>query len=434
MNARDVLLKKRDGGELSDAEIEDFVAGAVNGRIADYQTSVLLSSIFRHGFSTRELAAWTRAMLNSGTVLQFDSIAARKVDKHSTGGVGDKASIPLAPAVAACGVAVPMISGRGLGHTGGTLDKLESIPGFRTQLPPEEFARVLERCGVALGGQTPQIVPADKKFYALRDATGLVESIPLIASSILSKKLAEGLDALVLDVKFGSGAFLPEIERGRELARTMLELAGAMNLRASVFLTSMARPLGRSAGNTLEIAESIECLRGRGPADLRALVVTLGAEMLRLASSARDEQDGARQISAALDSGRALDTFRRVVEAQGGDLAVIDDPTRLGKAPSVHVVKADRAGWLSYDDVRGIGNAIIALGGGRQRVEDTIDPTVGIVFACSAGQRVERGQDLFFIHHGTRGLDQALECLGRAFAIVDARPELDELVQGRMLG
>jgi pyrimidine-nucleoside phosphorylase len=425
MNARGVLLKKRDGGELSDAEIELFVAGAVDGSIADYQTSVLLSSIFRHGFSTRELAAWTRAMLHSGSVLRFDGIAKKKVDKHSTGGVGDKASIPLAPAVAACGVAVPMISGRGLGHTGGTLDKLESIPGFRTQLAPAEFAKVLERCGVALGGQTPELVPADRKFYALRDATGLVESVPLIASSILSKKLAEGLDALVLDVKFGSGAFLPELERGRALARTMQALASAMNLRASVFLTSMTRPLGRSAGHTLEIAES---------ADLRELVVTLGAEMLRLAGAARDEKDAVAQIVSALDSGRALDVFRRVVEAQGGDAKVIDDPSRLTQAPHVHVVKAERAGWLSYSDVRAVGNAIISLGGGRQRVEDTIDPAVGIVFELSAGDRVEKNQALFQVRHATRGLAGALECLGQAFKIVDARPELDALVLDRMLG
>ncbi|HUR29754.1 MAG TPA: thymidine phosphorylase [Planctomycetota bacterium] len=433
-NARDVLLKKRDGGELSDAEIEDFVAGAASGEIPDYQTSVLLASIFRHGFTTRELAAWTRAMLESGSILSFDGVAAQKVDKHSTGGVGDKVSIPLAPAVAACGVAVPMISGRGLGHTGGTLDKLEAIPGFRTQLAPAEFARVLESCGVALGGQTPEIVPADKKFYALRDATGLVESVPLIASSILSKKLAEGLDALVLDVKFGSGAFLPEIERGRELARTMLELAGAMHLRASIFLTSMARPLGKSAGHTLEIAESIDCLRGKGPADLRELVVALGAEMLRLANAARDEGDGRTRIEKALDSGSALDVFRRVVVAQGGDVSVIDDPARLKKAAALHVVEAARSGWIAYTDVRAVGNAIIELGGGRQRVEDTIDPTVGIEFESTGARAVAAGEPIFRVHHAHRGLDSALASLARSFTIVDERPAAEALVRERMLG
>lgn len=434
MNARDVLLAKRDGGELSDAQIESFVSGAVSGSIADYQTSVLLASIFHHGMTTRELAAWTRAMLNSGKRLSFSDIAKPKVDKHSTGGVGDKASIPLAPAVAACGVAVPMISGRGLGHTGGTLDKLESIAGFRTQLEPEEFARVLKLCGVALGGQTPEIVPADKKFYALRDATALVESIPLIASSILSKKLAEGLDALVLDVKFGSGAFLPDVAVGRKLARTMLDLASAMGLRASVLLTSMERPLGDTAGHTLEIAESIECLRGKGPADLRELVEKLGAEMLRLGGVARDERDGVAQIRSALDSGRALDTFRRVVEAQGGDPRIIDDPSRLTRAPKLHALEAARDGWFDYVDVREVGNAIVALGGGRQRVEDRIDPTVGVRFAARAGQRVQRGQLLFEVHHGAQGLEAALACLRKAHSIADKAPSVGPLIAETMLG
>ena len=422
MNARDVLLKKRDGGELDEAEIRFFVAGAVDGTIADYQTSVLLASIFRHGLSPRELAAWTRAMLESGTVLSFRGIPAKKVDKHSTGGVGDKVSIPLAPAVAACGVAVPMISGRGLGHTGGTLDKLESIPGFRTQLEPDEFERVLARCGLALIGQTRGIVPADKQFYALRDATGLVESIPLISSSILSKKLAEGLDALVLDVKFGSGAFLPELERGRELARTMTSLARSMGLPVSVFLTSMERPLGDSAGHTLEIVESIECLRGRGPADLRELVVVLGGEMLRLAGVARDTAEGERRVAEALDNGSALERFRAVVEAQGGDVRVVDDPARLAVAPRSHRIEAARDGWLVWRDVRAVGNAVALLGGGRARVEDAIDPTVGLRFLARDGERVARGTPLVEILHQGRGLEPALALLGRAFELLPEPP------------
>jgi pyrimidine-nucleoside phosphorylase len=417
MNVRDVLLRKRDGGELTAAEIEGFVAGAVDGTIPDYQTSVLLASIFRHGLSPSELSAWTRAMLHSGAVLSFDRIAAKKVDKHSTGGVGDKVSIPLAPAVAACGVAVPMISGRGLGHTGGTLDKLESIPGFRTQLEPREFAQVLERCGLALIGQTAGIVPADRKFYALRDATGLVESIPLIASSILSKKLAEGLDGLVLDIKFGSGAFLPPIDKGRELARTMVGLARDMGLPVSVFLTSMEQPLGDTAGHTLEIAESIACLRGGGPADLRELVLAQGGEMLRLGGVAQGEADGARQIAAALDSGRALERFRTVVAAQGGDVRVIDDPSRLARAPQIHTVEAGADGWLRWRDVRAVGNAIVALGGGRDRVEDSVDPTVGLRFLARAGEHIRRGAPLFEVHHRSRGLEAALARLAEAFEL-----------------
>jgi pyrimidine-nucleoside phosphorylase len=310
---------------------------------------------------------------------------------------------------------------------------LESIPGFRTQLSPAEFGRVLERCGLALGGQTPQIVPADRKFYALRDATGLVESIPLIASSILSKKLAEGLDGLVLDVKFGSGAFLPQIERGRELARQMVELAAAMGLRASVFLTAMDRPLGRSAGHTLEIAESIECLRGGGPADLRELVETLGAEMLRLAGVARDDADALAQIRAALDDGRALQVFRSVVEAQGGDVRVIDDPTRLARASEVHRLEASRDGYWNCADVRALGNAIIALGGGRQKVIDEIDPTVGLLFGVVHGERVVRGQPLFEVHHSGHGLERALECLRNSGSIDERVPHVGPLIAERIL-
>lgn len=428
MNVRELLIAKRDGGELDEASIQAFVRGAVDGTIADYQVVALLAAIFQRGFSTRELVDWTRAMLDSGERLDFSAIAAPKVDKHSTGGVGDKVSIPLAPAVAACGAAVPMISGRGLGHTGGTLDKLESIPGFRTQLEPAAFARVLEDCGVALGGQTPRLVPADRKFYALRDATGLVESIPLIASSIVSKKLAEGLDALVLDVKFGSGAFLPDVRQGRELARTMQQLSGGLGLRASVFLTAMDRPLGDCAGHCNEIQESIECLRGGGPSDLRELVVLEGGEMLRLAGVAKTLDDGRGRIAEVLDDGRALARFRRVVELQGGDPRVVDEPQRLALGPKRQTLAAPRAGWLEYVDVRELGLAIQALGGGRQRVEDGIDPRVGLRFLSRPGQRVEQGQPWVEIQHDSRGLDRALAALTRAVRFVDAPPTVGPLV------
>ncbi len=269
MDPRDVIRRKRDGGRLGDDQIESFLSAYCADEIPDYQAAALLMAIFVHGMETDELVSWTRAMLASGTRLDFAAIARPKVDKHSTGGVGDKASIPLAPAVAACGVCVPMISGRGLGHTGGTLDKLEAIPGFRTDLDEAAFQRIAAEVGCAMGGQTEQLVPADRKLYALRDATGLVESIPLVASSILSKKLAEGLDGLVLDVKFGSGAFFPDVERGLELARTMIALGESFGLAASALHTAMDRPLGHAIGHALEIEESVACLEGGGPADLR---------------------------------------------------------------------------------------------------------------------------------------------------------------------
>jgi pyrimidine-nucleoside phosphorylase len=405
MDARSVVRTKRDGGELSEAEMRWFLDAYVRGEVADYQAAALVACIFTRGMLPRELATWTRAMLESGRRLAFDELPQKKADKHSTGGIGDKVSIPLAPAVAACGVAVPMISGRGLGHTGGTLDKLESIPDFRVRLNEDEMHRVIGRTGVAFGAQTEELVPADRKLYALRDAAGLVESIPLIASSILSKKLAEGLDALVLDVKFGSGAFLPEVERGAELARVMLELARSMGVKASAFHTAMDRPLGNAVGHALEIAESIECLEGGGPADLRELVLLQGGEMLRLCDRAPTLDDGRRQIADAIDSGRARRVFELVVREQGGDPKVVGDPGLLPRASHVDPWKAETAGFLAFRDLRGVGWAAAALGGGRAKIEDVIDPAVGLVWRRRAGERVERGDVLCEVHHRSgRGL------------------------------
>ena len=423
MNAQSVIQKKRDGGELDEREMRFFLEGYVAGRITDYQAAALVTSIFIRGMSGPELAAWTRAMLESGRRLSFDEVPRSKVDKHSTGGVGDKVSIPLAPAVAACGVAVPMISGRGLGHTGGTLDKLESIPGFRTRLAEDELHRVLARTGVAFGAQTSELVPADRLLYQLRDAIGMVESIPLIASSILSKKLAEGIQGLVLDVKFGSGAFLPEAERGRELARTMLKLAQEMGVRATAFQTAMDRPLGRACGHALEIAESIECLRGAGPADLRELVLLFGGEMLVLAGKVESRAAGEERIADAIDSGRALRVFEEVVREQGGDPRVLAEPERLPRAPAIEPWKAERDGWLAIRDCRGIGLAISALGGGRARIEDEIDPAVGIVWRKAAGESVQRGSVVAEIHHRDgRGLDAARALLAEAVTIGAPQP------------
>jgi len=434
MDARSVVRTKRDGGELSEAEMRWFLDAYVRGEVADYQAAALVACIFTRGMKPAELATWTRAMLESGRRLAFDELPQKKADKHSTGGIGDKVSIPLAPAVAACGVAVPMISGRGLGHTGGTLDKLEAIPGFRVRLSEDEMHRVIGRTGVAFGAQTAELVPADRKLYQLRDATGLVESIPLIASSILSKKLAEGLDALVLDVKFGSGAFMPEIERGAELARVMIELAGSMGLRTSAFHTAMDRPLGAAVGHALEIVESLECLEGGGPADLRELVLLQGGEMLRLTGRAPTLDDGKRQIADALDSGRARKVFELVVGEQGGDPRIVSDPTLLPRASHVDPWKAETAGFLGFRDLREVGWAAAALGGGRAKIEDVIDPAVGLVWRRRAGERVEKGDVLCEVHHqGGRGLDACLAHLRSAISIGE-RTTVEPLVRATWSG
>jgi pyrimidine-nucleoside phosphorylase len=418
LDLRALLRIKRDGGALSREQIEGFFRGYVAEEIPEHFASALLMAIFLRGMEPEELVAWTRAMLESGEKLSFGRVRAPKLDKHSTGGIGDKVSIPLAPAVAACGGAVPMISGRGLGHTGGTLDKLESIPGFRTDLSAADFARCLERTGAALGAQTPELVPADRRLYALRDATGLIESIPLIASSILSKKLAEGLDGLVLDVKFGSGAFLPEIGRGRELGRVMVDLARGFGLRASFFQTNMSRPLGTKAGNALEIEESLDCLEGKGPADLRELVELFGAELLRLGGVVEDRQEGRSRIGKVLENGAALERFERVVAEQGGDARVVRDRKRLPRVETVEVWKAPASGVLAYRDLREVGEAICALGGGRRALGDEIDPAVGLVFLRSEGDEVRAGEELVAIHHRAgRGLEEAVARLALGVAL-----------------
>jgi pyrimidine-nucleoside phosphorylase len=434
MDVRSVIQTKRDGGELSEEEIRYFLGGYVRGEIENYHAAALTACIFTRGMTSRELVRWTHAMLHSGSTLSFPEVVQKKADKHSTGGVGDKVSIPLAPAVAACGVAVPMISGRGLGHTGGTLDKLESIPGFRVQLSDDEIHRAIDRTGVAFGAQTKELVPADRLLYALRDACGLVESIPLIASSIMSKKLAEGIDALVLDVKFGSGAFLPDPARGRELADVMISLARGMNVRCSAFQTAMDRPLGRACGHVLEIVESIECLSGGGPEDLRELVVLQGGEMLRLAGVAATLDEGRKRIAQAIDSGRALGVFELIVREQGGDPRVLKNPELLPRAPDADPWKAEHDGTLSFVDVRAIGHAINALGGGRTKVTDEIDPAVGLVWRKHAGEAVKRGETLCEIHHrGGRGLEACRALLARG-ARIGASVECSPLVLGTIAG
>jgi pyrimidine-nucleoside phosphorylase len=393
-----LIRKKRDGQRLSEEEVRDFITGTADGSIPDYQVSAMLMAIFFRGLDGGELAVWADAMLRSGDIIDLSRLDRPKVDKHSTGGVGDKISLPLAPAVAACGAAVPMVSGRGLGHTGGTLDKLESIPGFRVNLPIEQFVDQVSRVGTCLIGQTDRVAPADRRLYALRDVTGTVESIPLIASSIMSKKLAEGIDALVLDCKVGDGAFMKSRAEAVQLARAIQSIGASAYVRLTAVLTNMDAPIGRLVGNALEVAESIQVLGGGGPADTRELTVALGGEMLVLAGLARDADEGRASIARSLDDGSALEVFRQVVEAQGGDPRVVNDPDGvLPQARRRTPVLAPESGTVRALAAREIGMAALLLGAGRRKVEDSIDPAAGIELAVHLGDRVERGEALAFL-------------------------------------
>jgi pyrimidine-nucleoside phosphorylase len=420
MLARPLIERKRDGGRLGSGEWRQLMAAYAAGDVPDYQMAALAMAIFFRGLDRAETVALTDAMLRSGATLDLGHLAKPRLDKHSTGGVGDKVSLVLAPLIACLGVVVPMMSGRGLGHTGGTLDKLESIPGFRTGLSLAEATRQLEQLGCALIGQTGEIAPADRKLYALRDATGTVESIPLIAASIMSKKLAEGLTGLVLDVKFGSGAFLPERARGLELARTMIELGADHGCPVIALLTAMDRPLGRACGNAVEVEESIMALRGEGPPDLMRVTYALGAEMLLLAGVVRDRDEARRRMEVAISSGRAAEYLQHIIEAQGGDPRVVDDPSLLPEAPECDVYTAPRAGVVAHVEPRAVGHGIIALGGGRTRVEDVIDPAVGFVITARPGDVVTAGEPLATIYaRDAAGLAAGRDALAQAIAVAD---------------
>ena len=413
-----LIQRKRDGGSLTGDEWRALVHAYARGDVPDYQMSALLMAVVCRGLEEHELAALTDAMCASGARLSFGPGVPPRIDKHSTGGVGDKVSLVLAPLAASIGIAVPMISGRGLGHTGGTLDKLLSIPGFRVDLSLDDARRQVERLGVAMLGQTEEIAPADRKLYALRDATGTVEAIPLMAASIMSKKLAEGLDGLVLDVKRGSGAFLPAVEDGLTLARTMVRLGEERHCPTVALVTAMDRPLGRSCGNALEVAEAIEALRGHGPQDLMEVVLQLGGEMALLAGLADDRLAARRRLEDAVASGAALEKLRAVVEAQGGDPLVLDEPGRLPRAPLIGEHLAPVAGHVAAVEPRAIGEAVVAMGGGRHVMEDPIDPAVGLVVRARPGDRVERGAVLAEIHaRDERGMALARASLASAIAI-----------------
>jgi pyrimidine-nucleoside phosphorylase len=430
MRMVDVIVRKRDGASLSRQEIDFVVAGLTSGTIPDYQVAALLMAMLLRGLSGEETAWLTEAMTASGGRVDLRAIPGTKVGKHSTGGVGDKTSIVVAPLVAACGVVVPKSSGRALGHTGGTIDKLESIPGFRVALARDEFIAVLAEIGCAFVGQTGEIAPADRKMYALRDVTGTIESVPLIASSIMSKKVAEGTDALLLDVKVGRGAFMKSEAEARELALAMVGIGARVGLRTQAVLTAMDAPIGRAVGNALEVVECLETLRGRGPADLEHLCLELAARMVVLATGrARPEADAL--VEEALRTGAALEVFRRVVERQGGDPRVIDDYARLPGAAGQEPWLAGRDGFVTAIDALRVGRASMALGAGRDRVDAAIDPGAGIVLHVTPGDRVTRGQVIADLHVGASARsDDAAAWLRGAIEIGDEPPPPQPLVLG----
>jgi pyrimidine-nucleoside phosphorylase len=418
LNPVELIIRKRDGGQLDGGEIRALVDGFVAGEVADYQMSAWLMAAFLRGLDDAETVALTDAMLHSGDVLTLASVKAPRVDKHSTGGVGDKVSICLAPLVAACGVAVPMISGRGLGHTGGTLDKLEAIPGYRVDLDAKRFEQVVRQVGTCMIGQTDRLAPADRRIYALRDVTGTVECIPLIVASILSKKLAEGIEGLVLDVKVGRGAFMKDLDSARELARKLVRVGRRADKKVVALLTDMSAPLGLTIGNALETREAIDVLRGEGPADTRELTLRLGAEMLVLGGVAKKTTDARKELERAISSGAGLERLVRMVEAQGGDPRAVEDTKRLPRAPHRVPVEAPRAGYVTATDALELGLCSVALGAGRTRADQAVDPAVGIELSAKRGNRVAKGEPLCWLHvRSKRGLAPVADRARAAFSI-----------------
>jgi pyrimidine-nucleoside phosphorylase len=423
MRAVDLIRKKRDSGELTREEVDFMVAGYTRGDIPDYQMAAWLMALWLRGMSRSELTSLTEAMLYSGEVLNHAEIPGKKVDKHSTGGVGDKTSLILAPIVAAGGLTVPMISGRGLGHTGGTLDKLESIPGFNVNLTLNDFSRILRECGMALIGQTAEIAPADKKIYALRDATSTVENIGLICASIMSKKLAEGIDALVLDVKTGTGAFMKKEEDAVRLAEVMVETGKGMGKKVVALITDMNQPLGRMAGHAHEVLESIDVLNGGGPADLRGLSIELSAWMFFLGERTKSVEEGKRLAERMVSSGAAKDKFRQCIRLQGGDPRVVEEPNRLPAARLRAEVVSRDAGFVTGTNCEQFGIALAMLGGGREKKEDKIDPAVALEFHKRIGDRVEKGESLATIHYNADAkLAEARGLIAASYQIGESAP------------
>jgi pyrimidine-nucleoside phosphorylase len=435
MRAVDLIRKKRDSGEHSRQEIDFLISGYTHGEIPDYQMAAWLMAVWIRGINRSELASLTEAMLGSGQVLDLARIPGRKVDKHSTGGVGDKTSLILAPIVAAGGLTVPMISGRGLGHTGGTLDKLESIPGFNVNLSIEEFLSVLRECGMGLIGQTAEIAPADKKIYALRDATSTVENTGLICASIMSKKLAEGIDALVLDVKTGSGAFMKREEDSVLLAELMVETGVHMGKKVVALITDMNQPLGRMAGHSNEIAECIDVLGGGGPADLVELSLELSAWMFFLGDRTKSLDEGRLLAEAMISTGEAKEKFKQAISLQGGNERIVDDPQLLPQARSQVEVPSPSAGFIAATNCEQLGTALATLGGGREKKEDSIDHAVGLEFHKRIGDRVEKGEPLATIHYNSgRKLAEAQSLIAASYEIGEVAPSESLPLIRRIIG
>lgn len=431
MNPIDIIIKKRDGETLNAEELQFLISGYLRDSIPDYQIAAFLMGVYFRGMAPAETATLTRIMRDSGTVLDLSDIPGFKIDKHSTGGVGDKVSLILAPLVAAAGLVVPMISGRSLAHTGGTLDKLEAIPGFRTNLSIPEIKSLLKKIGVALVGQTADLAPADKKIYALRDATGTVHAIPLITASILSKKMAEGIDALVLDVKAGSGAIFETKEKAEELARMLVATASPFNLKTVAIITSMEQPLGNAVGNWLETREAIETLRGNGPADLLDVTLTLGAQMLVMGGAAANLDFSKKILQEKIDDGSGFQKFLEIVKAQGGDTSVIEHPEKYPLAKFTFEIKSPKSGFVSEIHCREIGKISMALGAGRSAVSDGVDYTSGIVLHKKVGEPVEAGDVLAiaFANQKER-FEENKNRLQTAFKIGDSQVQPPPLIQG----
>lgn len=426
----EIILKKRDGKKLTRDEIAFFINGYLNGEIPDYQMSAFLMAVYFQGMDFEETTYLTEIMLNSGHVVDLSNVPGIKVDKHSTGGVGDKVSLILAPIVASAGVPVPMISGRGLGHTGGTLDKLESIPGFRTNLSIEEYKKVISEIGVVMIGQTSEIAPADKKIYALRDVTATVESIPLISASIMSKKLAEGIDALVLDVKTGRGAFMKEYEKSLQLAQTLFTIGKNFGKKVIAFITDMNQPLGYAVGNWLEIVESVQCLRGLEVPDLMHLTYVLAGAMIMLGGKAKSIEDGIKIARKTVLSGEAYEKFLNLVERQGGDISYIENLEKYPLSKHSVEVKSTFDGYVNEIDALEIGIVSVMLGAGRAKIDDIIDPKAGIVLRKKVGDKVEAGEPLaIFYTDKDDVIKVAKERLSKAFKISSEKPELPKLIK-----
>ena len=429
MRAYDIIYKKREGNKLTKDEINFLIEGYTEGSIPDYQLSAWAMAVFFQGMTAEETAYLTSAMAESGDMVDLSPINGVKVDKHSTGGVGDTTTLVLAPLVSAAGIPVPKMSGRGLGHTGGTIDKLESIPGFDVNLSRSEFIKTVNDMGVAVVGQTGNLTPADKKLYSLRDVTATIDSIPLIASSIMSKKIAGGADGIVLDVKTGSGAFMKELDTARQLGQSMVNIGREVGRETAAVITDMNQPLGFAVGNALEIKEAIDTLKGEGPKDLRELCLTLGANMLKIAGEVKDFQAGYEKLESILNSGEALEQFKRFIRGQNGDPAVIDNPGLLPQAEHKITIESNRSGFIHEINAEEVGLTAMSVGAGRETKEDQIDLAVGIVLNKKQGDQVEKGDTLATIHLNNLSLkDEAVSRLKNCFDISQNQPEEKKLI------